>query len=338
MKILILGGLGFIGTNFISKLIKNPKYIILNIDKISKQSNFKFIKYINKSYKFINLDICNEKKIFKVFSDFKPDLVVNFAAETHVDTSIKNSKNFIQTNIFGTYNLLECSRKYLQKNSVKKFKFIQISTDEVFGDLGKGYSKKSFNEKSNFNPSSPYSASKASADMLVSSWIRTYSFPAIITHTSNNYGPYQYEEKLIPLAIKSFLNKKRVPIYGDGKQKRDWIYVEDNVNALTKILQNGKIGNKYSIGNNKSINNNLLLRKIYNSLCNILPNYFNLNEFKYFIKTVDDRLGHDQHYKIDNSKIINQLNWNPKIDIDRGIKMTCKWYINNKKWMNINES
>lgn len=338
MKILILGGLGFIGTNFICKLINNPKYIILNIDKISKQSNFKFIKYINKSYKFLKLDIFDEKKISKVFSDFKPELVVNFAAETHVDTSIKNSKSFIQTNINGTYNLLECSRKYLQKNSIKNFKFIQISTDEVFGDLGKGYSKKSFNENSNINPSSPYSATKASADMLVSSWTRTYSFPAIITHISNNYGPYQYEEKLVPLTIKSFLKKNKVPIYGDGKQKRDWIYVEDNVNALIKILKNGKVGNKYLIGNNKSINNNLLIKKIYNTLCSILPNYFNLNEFKYFIKNVEDRLGHDQHYKIDNSKIVNQLNWSPKIDIDTGINMTCKWYIYNKRWMNNNES
>lgn len=339
-KILVIGGLGFIGTNFINKLLKSEKYNIFNLDKISNPSNKELIYHSSKNYFFKKIDITNQKKLFEIILNFKPNLVINFAAETHVDNSIINPESFIKTNIIGTYNLLFCLKLFLEKNNnyQKKFRYIQISTDEVFGDLGRGNSNKSFSEKSIYNPSSPYSASKASADHLVNSWIRTYDFPAIITNISNNYGPYQFEEKFIPLCIKNLLLGKKIPIYGDGKQKRDWIYVEDNVNALIKILHNGKIGNKYSIGNNKSINNNLLVRKIYNSLCNILPNYFNLNEFKYFIKTVDDRLGHDQHYKIDNSKIIYQLNWNPKIDIDRGIKMTCKWYINNKKWMNINES
>ena len=332
MRLLISGGLGFIGTNFIQNISKNKKIKILNIDKISKPSNKIFSKNIGSNYKFSKINIINDKNLLDIFFKFKPQLVINFAAETHVDNSIKGSKDFIFSNIIGTYNLLECSKQYLKNTNNDNFKFIQISTDEVFGDLGRFSKNKFFNEHSKYNPSSPYSASKASADFLVSSWIRTFNFPAIITHTSNNYGPFQFEEKLIPLAIKMILMKKKIPIYGDGNQKRDWIYVEDNVSALNKILNSGKIGSRYTIGTGISITNKILVRKIYNSICEILPEDFSKKNFNNFFEFVQDRPGHDQHYKINSLKLKNELNWSPKIPIEQGIKLTCNWYIKNKNW------
>ena len=332
MRLLISGGLGFIGTNFIQKISKNKRFTILNIDKISMPSNRILTRNFGTNYKFIKLNIIDYKNLFNIFQKFKPQIVINFAAETHVDNSIKGSKDFIYSNIIGTYNLLECSKKYLKNLNCNNFKFIQISTDEVFGDLGRFSKNKFFNEFSKYDPSSPYSASKASADFLVSSWIRTYNFPAIITHTSNNYGPFQFEEKLIPLAIKRILTKKKIPIYGDGNQKRDWIYVDDNVKALNKILNKGKLSSRYMIGTGISITNQILIRKIFNSICEILPNDFSKKDFHNFFEFVEDRPGHDQHYKISSLKLKSELNWEPKISIDKGIKLTCNWYIKNKNW------
>tara|TARA_B100001093_G_C26815187_1_gene1009366 strand:+ start:1213 stop:2226 length:1014 start_codon:yes stop_codon:yes gene_type:complete len=335
MKILVLGGLGFIGTNFINKLIQKKHFEILNIDKISIPSNSYLTKNIKGKYKFIKLDITNFNKLLKVFLDFKPNSVINFAAETHVDNSILSSKDFIYSNIIGTYNLLECTKIFLNKDINKSFKFIQISTDEVFGDLGRNSSNnKSFKENSKYDPSSPYSASKASGDFLVSSWIKTYDLPAIITNISNNYGPYQFEEKLIPLSIKKILNKKKIPIYGDGNQKRDWIYVDDTIDALIQILKKAKRGTKYVIGTGQTVTNNMVIKKIYKNICKILPNNFYSKNFNDNFTFVKDRLGHDQHYKIDSSKIKNELNWVPEISLDKGLELTCNWYISNKNWFN----
>lgn len=333
-KILVIGGLGFIGTNFINKLLKSEKYNIFNLDKISNPSNKELIYHSSKNYFFKKIDITNQKKLFEIILNFKPNLVINFAAETHVDNSIINPESFIKTNIIGTYNLLFCLKLFLEKNNnyQKKFRYIQISTDEVFGDLGRGNSNKSFSEKSIYNPSSPYSASKASADHLVNSWIRTYDFPAIITNISNNYGPYQFEEKFIPLCIKNLLLGKKIPIYGDGKQKRDWIYVEDNVEALIKILKNGKISSRYLIGTNSSITNIKLAKCIYKSLNYLQPNLFRNIEFKDTITFVKDRLGHDQKYRINYNKINTDLFWSPNTTLEVGLFKTCEWYIKNKDW------
>lgn len=334
-KILVIGGLGFIGTNFINKLIKSEKYNIFNIDKISAPSNKELIYYSSKNYIFKKIDITNRKKLFEIILNFKPNLVINFAAETHVDNSIINPENFIKTNIVGTYNLLSSLKFFLEKNInyQKNFKYIQISTDEVFGDLGRGKSNKSFSENSIYNPSSPYSASKASADHLVNSWIRTYDFPGIITNISNNYGPYQFEEKFIPLCIKNLLSGKKIPIYGDGKQKRDWIYVEDNVDALIKILKNGKISARYLIGTNSSITNIKLAKYIYKSLIYLQPNLIRNTKFKDTITFVTDRLGHDQKYRINYNKIHTDLSWSPSTTLEVGLSKTCEWYIKNKDWI-----
>ena len=333
-KILVIGGLGFIGTNFINKLLKSEKFNILNLDKISTPSNKELIYLPSKNYLFKKIDITNQKKLSEIILNFKPNLVINFAAETHVDNSIANPESFIKTNIVGTYNLLFCLKFFLEKysNYQKNFRYIQISTDEVFGDLGRDKSNRSFSEKSTYNPSSPYSASKASADHLVNSWIRTYDFPAIITNISNNYGPYQFEEKFIPLCIKNLLSGKKIPIYGDGKQKRDWIYVEDNVEALIKILKNGKISSRYLIGTNSSITNIKLAKCIYKSLIYLEPNLFKNIKFNDTIMFVKDRLGHDQKYRINYNKIHADLSWSPSTTLELGLFKTCEWYIRNKDW------
>ena len=318
-KIIVTGGLGFIGSNLIDLLIKKNFYVI-NIDKATYSSNFYNTKSFTKSkkYKFIKCDI-NSKKIKNIFFRYKPSCIFNLAAETHVDRSIDSPKDFIQSNIIGVYNLLENFKKFSDKN--KKTCFIHISTDEVYGDILKGRS----NEKYPYRPSSPYAASKASSDHLVHSYIRTYKLPAMITNCSNNYGPKQHPEKLIPKLIYNILNNKKLPIYGNGKNSREWIYVKDHCEALIKVYQKGKLGEFYNIGSNINFNN----IEISKTLLNISKKKIKLgNNVK--IKFVKDRPGHDVRYALNSNKIKNKLNWKPKVDFKKGIKLTFDWYLKNK--------
>jgi len=320
-KIIVTGGLGFIGSNLIELLLKK-KFYVINLDKISYSSNFyntkEFIR--NKNYKFIKCNI-NEKKLIKILLKYKPVGIFNLAAETHVDRSIDNPQDFIKSNIVGTYNLLESFRKFSHKN--KKTRLIHISTDEVYGDILKGRS----DEKYAYKPSSPYAASKASSDHLVYSYVRTYKIPAIVTNCSNNYGPKQHPEKLIPKLIYNILNNKNLPIYGKGKNSREWIYVMDHCDALFKVFKKGKFGEFYNIGSNKNLNN----IEITKSLINVAKKYLNVGP-NVKINYVKDRPGHDVRYALNSKKIKKKLNWSPSTRFNDGIKKTFLWYSNNKKY------
>ena len=318
-KIIVTGGLGFIGSNLIDLLLKKNFYVI-NIDKATYSSNFyntkDFIK--NKNYKFIKCDIIS-KKIKNIFFRYRPSCIFNLAAETHVDRSIDSPKDFIQSNIVGVFNLLENFKKFSEKN--KKTCFIHISTDEVYGDILKGRSS----EEYPYKPSSPYAASKASSDHLVHSYIRTYKIPAMITNCSNNYGPKQHPEKLIPKLIYNILNNKNLPIYGNGKNSREWIYVKDHCEALIKVYQKGKKGEFYNIGSNINFNN----IEISKTLLTISKKKINLGK-NVKIQFVKDRPGHDIRYALNSNKIKNKLKWKPKINFKDGIKLTFDWYLKNK--------
>ena len=323
-RIIVTGGLGFIGSNLIDLLLKK-NYQVINVDKITYSSNFYNIKEFkkNKNYKFIRCDI-SSKKLEKIFNRYNPNGIFNLAAETHVDRSIDNPKSFINSNIIGVFNILEIFKKFSKKN--KKTRLIHISTDEVYGDILFGRTKEDFP----YNPSSPYAASKASSDHLVSSYVRTYKIPAIITNCSNNYGPKQHPEKLIPKLIYNILTNKILPIYGKGKNSREWIYVMDHCEALVKIFKKGKIGNFYNIGSNKNIINIEIckkLLKIANSKVNIGKNVK--------IKFVKDRPGHDIRYALNSNKIINELNWKPKTNFEEGLIKTFNWYLNNQNYFKL---
>ncbi len=320
-KVLVTGGLGFIGSNLIKLLLKKNYYVI-NIDKVSYSSNRYNVKEYdnNKNYKFIKLDI-NSKKLTKIFKKYKPIGVFNLAAETHVDRSIDNPSNFIKSNILGTYNLLESFRKFYK--SYSNTKLIHISTDEVFGDVLTGRS----NENFKYKPSSPYAASKASSDHLVSSYVRTFKIPAIITNCSNNYGPCQHPEKLIPKLIYSIINNRELPIYGNGKNSREWIYVMDHCEGLLKVFLRGKKGEFYNIGSNKNLNN----LQITKYLINIAKKHISIGK-KVKIKFVKDRPGHDLRYALNSNKIKSQLKWNSKTKIFDGLNKTFLWYYNNQKY------
>ena len=317
-KIIVTGGLGFIGSNLIDFLI-HKNYQVLNIDKVTYSSNFYNIREHKKSkkYKFLKCDI-KDKKIKKVLFKYKPIAIFNLAAETHVDRSIDNPENFIQSNIVGVYNLLECFKEYTKKFNSK---LIHISTDEVYGDILSGRSS----EKYPYQPSSPYAASKAASDHLVSSYIRTYKIPAIVTNCSNNYGPKQHPEKLIPKLIYNILNNKPLPIYGRGINSREWIYVKDHCEALLKIFKKGKIGEFYNIGSNKNLNNLQVSRE----LINISKKMIKIGK-KVKILFVKDRPGHDLRYALNSNKIKDKLGWYPKTNFRQGIKLTFNWYKNNK--------
>ncbi len=319
-KIIVTGGLGFIGSNLIDLLLKK-NYKVLNIDKVTYSSNFYNTKEFSKSknYKFIKCDIKN-KRIKNILFNFKPHCIFNLAAETHVDRSIDNPENFIQSNIVAVYNLLECFRDYSKKNNSK---LIHISTDEVYGDVLKGRSAEDYP----YQPSSPYAASKAASDHLVSSYVRTYNIPAIVTNCSNNYGPKQHPEKLIPKLIYNILNNKPLPIYGKGKNSREWIYVMDHCEALVKIFQKGKVGEFYNIGSNKNLNN----LEVWENLLNVSKKIINVGK-KVKITFVKDRPGHDQRYALNSNKIKKKLKWSPKISFNKGIKFTFEWYMNNKSY------
>jgi len=333
MKIFVTGGLGFIGSNFISMQIDKHKNEILNFDKLTYAANVNnLLKYKkNKLYNFVQGDIVDSKKILKILNSYKPDCIINFAAESHVDRSIDGPKEFINTNIIGTYELLNATLKYYElnyKENENHFRFIHVSTDEVYGSLGKqGY----FKENTPYNPSSPYSASKASSDHLVRAWNLTFNLPTIITNCSNNYGPFQFPEKLIPLMIINCIKHNNLPIYGDGKNIRDWLYVADHCDALYSVILNGKNGETYNIGGNQEKNN----LEIVSTICKILDEKIPSNKidsYKELIAFVKDRPGHDFRYAIDASKIKKHLNWSPRYTFEDGIKKTIDWYIKYKDW------
>ena len=321
-KILVTGGLGFIGSNLI-KMLLGKGYKVLNIDKINYASNFYNTKNfkMNNNYKFVNCDIINKKKLNSIVLKYKPTGIFHLAAETHVDRSIDNPGKFVNSNIVGTYNLLECLRFYKIKN--KKFRLIHISTDEVYGDVLKGRSK----ENDSYNPSSPYAASKAASDHLVFSYFRTFNMPAIITNCSNNYGPRQHPEKLIPKLIFNILVNKSLPIYGKGKNSREWIYVEDHCDALIKIYQKGKIGEFYNIGSNINMNNIQICKSLLVAAKRKIKIGKNVK-----VKFVKDRPGHDLRYAINSNKTRNDIKWKPKMTFKKGIEKTFQWYLNNKKY------
>ena len=333
-KILVTGGSGFIGSNFIHYLINNTDYQrIINLDKLTYAGNNENLINIQQNirYKFIKGNICDRQCIKKIFQDYSPNKIVHFAAESHVDRSIDGPKDFINTNIVGTSILLEESLSYynkLKKLSKSSFKFHHISTDEVFGSLGeKGF----FVEDSPYDPSSPYSASKASSDHLVRAWHRTFGLPVTISNCSNNYGPYQFPEKLIPLMIINCLSNKSLPVYGKGENIRDWLYVEDHCKAINLILQEGAIGDTYNIGGNNEISN----INIVESICTILDKLKPSNSGKSYnqmISFVKDRPGHDFRYAINTTKIKKDLNWEPKETFDSGLIKTIKWYLENENW------
>ena len=319
-KIIVTGGLGFIGSNLIDLLIKK-NFSVINIDKISYSSNFYNLKEYNNSnkYKFIKCNI-GERKFKKILFKYKPKCIFNLAAETHVDRSIDNPEHFIQSNIVDVYKLLEYFKEYSQKFSSK---LIHISTDEVYGDVLTGRTS----EKYPYNPSSPYAASKAASDHLVQSYVRTYKIPAIITNCSNNYGPKQHPEKLIPKLIYNILNNKPLPIYGKGLNSREWIFVKDHCEALIKIFKKGKIGNFYNIGSNKNLTN----LKVCEHLISVAKKNSILGT-KVKINFIKDRPGHDIRYALNSNKIKKELNWKPRINFKEGIKLTFDWYNKNRKY------
>jgi len=329
MKILVTGGAGFIGSAFIRKILDETKFHILNVDKLSYAGNLSNIPYPESdNYKFLELDIANYETISGAIKTFKPTRIINFAAESHVDRSINDSKHFIDTNIIGTYNILEIIRKNPALCATKDFMFHHISTDEVYGDIG--FNDKPPSEDSPYNPSSPYSATKASSDMLVKAWHRTYGIPTVISNCTNNYGPYQYPEKLIPVIILNALHKKKIPIYGNGKQIRDWIHVDDHVDGLTKIIEKGKSGNSYNFGGHNQIQNIEVAQKI----CKILNAEELSANFNYesLIEHVSDRPGHDLRYDLDTSKSMQELGWKPEVDFNDGLRLTVKWFLSNSGW------
>ena len=319
-KVIVTGGLGFIGSNLIELLLKK-NYSVLNIDKVTYSSNFYNIKEFknSKNYNFLKLDI-KDKKLFKILNNYKPSGIFNLAAETHVDRSIDKPENFINSNIVGVYNLLECFKRYSKQ---KKSKLIHISTDEVYGDILSGRT----NEKYPYRPSSPYAASKAASDHLVYSYIRTYKLNAIITNCSNNYGPKQHPEKLIPKLIYNIMNNLPLPIYGDGSNSREWLYVSDHCEALIKIFLKGKIGEFYNIGSNKNLNNLEVTKKLLKNSKKIFALGENVK-----INFVKDRPGHDLRYALNSNKIKIKLGWKPKIDFETGINKTINWYFNNRSY------
>ena len=356
MKILVTGGAGFIGSALIRHIIKNTDYFVVNVDALTYAGNLSSIKSVNNKsrYKFEKIDIRKAIQIKKVLIKHQPDIIINLAAETHVDRSIDNPFEFISTNIIGTYVLLEQCRSYwqgLRGSKKNNFRLLHVSTDEVYGDLSLiNYKKKSFpplsNENSSYLPSSPYSASKAASDHLMRAWFRTYNFPSIISISSNNYGPYQFPEKLIPLLILNAYEGKSLPIYGDGKQIRDWLYVEDHASALLLVATKGKIGETYNIGGNNEKKNIEVVRticKILNEIFAVKKNQIlkklkkGIKKYENLITFVKDRPGHDRHYAVDSNKIKNELGWFPKENFETGIYKTVLWYINNIDWCKLIE-
>lgn len=335
-KILITGGAGFIGSAVIRHIISYTNHCVVNVDKLTYAGNLESLASVEKSEKYIfeQVDICNVNETKRVFNEHQPDIVMHLAAESHVDRSIDNPGEFIQTNIVGTYVLLEEAREFWSNlEGVKKdeFRFHHVSTDEVYGDL-KG-TNELFSEKTPYAPSSPYSAAKASSDHLVRAWQRTYGLPTLITNCSNNYGPFQFPEKLIPLVILNALEGKYLPIYGNGKQIRDWLYVDDHAKALLHAALTGEIGETYNIGGHNEMQNIEVVRTVCSILDELTPSKIKgISQYEQLITHVADRAGHDGRYAIDATKIANELNWTPDETFATGIRKTVKWYLENTIW------
>ena len=334
MRILVTGGAGFIGSAVIRHIIENTHHHVLNVDKLTYAGNLESLQSIKKSerYQFFQTDICDQVELEKIFENFQPNVVMHLAAESHVDRSIDGPATFIQTNIVGTYSLLEAARKYwlsLTAEVKESFRFHHISTDEVYGDLEGTMNL--FKETTPYAPSSPYSASKASSDHLVRAWHRTYGLPTIVTNCSNNYGPYHFPEKLIPLVILNALDMKPLPIYGKGDQIRDWLFVEDHARALYQVVTTGAVGQTYNIGGHNEKQNIEVVKTICNILDELKPQA-NGQKYESLIKFVEDRPGHDLRYAIDAGKIEKDLGWKPLETFETGIRKTVEWYLNNLDW------
>ncbi|MGQ0285792.1 dTDP-glucose 4,6-dehydratase [Pasteurellaceae bacterium 22721_9_1] len=331
MKILITGGAGFIGSAFIRYLINNTDHLVINVDKLTYAGNLSSLDEVCVSprYHFYREDICDRNVMQGIFTQHQPDAVIHLAAESHVDRSINGPADFIQTNIFGTYNLLEIARDYwasLDGDKKARFIFQHISTDEVYGDLSPNAAP--FDEQSRYQPSSPYSSSKAASDHLVRAWHRTYGLPILLTNCSNNYGPFQHPEKLIPLMVSNAIQGKKLPIYGSGQQVRDWLFVEDHIEALYLVLQKGQVGETYNIGSNCEKTNIDVVNMICDLLEEFVPNKpAGVVQYKDLITYVADRPGHDKRYAINSSKIQQQLGWQPKVNLVTGLRKTVEWYL-----------
>ena len=335
MKILVTGGAGFIGSAVIRHIIQNTNNQVLNIDKLTYAGNLESLKEIDQhsNYEFKQIDICDTEQITAAIDAFQPHAIMHLAAESHVDRSIDGPAAFIQTNIVGTYTLLEAARKYwmgLDAEAQQNFRFHHISTDEVYGDL-EGTTDL-FTETTSYAPSSPYSASKASSDHLVRAWHRTYGLPVIVTNCSNNYGPYHFPEKLIPLVILNALDAKPLPVYGNGQQIRDWLFVEDHARALYKVVTEGVVGETYNVGGHNEKQNIEVVKTICKILDELKPQA-NGQTYESLITFVKDRPGHDLRYAIDATKIQNELGWTPTETFDTGIRKTVEWYLNNQEWV-----
>jgi dTDP-glucose 4,6-dehydratase len=337
-KLLITGGAGFIGSAVIRHIVNNTDHSVVNVDKLTYAGNLESLESIEDDarYAFEQVDICDAKEIKRVFNEHQPDIVMHLAAESHVDRSIDGPGEFIQTNIVGTYILLEEARGYwsdLDDDKKDSFKFHHVSTDEVYGDL-EG-TDDLFTEKTPYTPSSPYSAAKASSDHLVRAWQRTFKFPTLITNCSNNYGPYQFPEKLIPLIILNALEGKDLPIYGDGKQIRDWLYVDDHARALLHVALTGEISETYNIGGHNELQNIDVVKTVCSILDELVPSKLDgIDQYEQLITYVGDRAGHDVRYAIDATKIDKELNWTPDETFATGIKKTVEWYLENTVWCN----
>ena len=336
-RVLITGGAGFIGGALIRRLLLESDFIIFNLDKLGYSSDITSIeniikesKEINSRYNFLNINLSHKKSVEEVIKKVDPDLIIHLAAESHVDRSIDDPSVFIESNIIGTFNLLEVSSSHfskLPKERKKNFRFQHISTDEVYGSLeDDGY----FSENTNYNPRSPYSASKAASDHLVNCWYHTYGLPILITNCSNNYGPWQFPEKLIPLSIIKAIKNQPIPLYGDGKNIRDWLFVEDHIDAIMLVSSKGKVGSNYCVGGNNEKTN----KDILNKICFILEKKLSKKNRYYsnLITHVNDRPGHDKRYAIDSSKIKSELGWTPKYSFAEGLEITVEWYIRNLDW------
>lgn len=328
------GGAGFIGSAVIRHLIASTSHLVVNFDKLTYAGNLNSLVSVANSpqYRFVHGDICDRSLVESVFRDFRPTVVMHLAAESHVDRSIDGPADFIHTNIVGTYTMLEAARGYwrsLTDDCQSAFRFHHISTDEVFGSLG---SEGFFTEQTPYDPSSPYSASKASSDHLVRAWARTFGLPVLITNCSNNYGPYQFPEKLIPLMILNALEGKPLPVYGDGQQVRDWLFVDDHARALLQVVANGRVGQTYNIGGNNEMTNLEVVEAICDHLQAIRPAGPGKSRYRDLIRFVADRPGHDQRYAIDSTKMRREIGWSPTETFDSGLRTTVQWYIDNLDW------